>query len=146
MGESIAALREKFHVDQNLIIRFDNWTWSVRPTHCTLGAGILSLNRECTSFGSVTHDEATELADITREIEQRLKAAFNPQKMNYIMLMMVDPQLHFHVIPRYDQSRTFGGHNWSDNGWPALPALAEGSEWSGSDVLQEIKLKLKTTG
>ena len=41
------------------------------------------------------------------------------------MLMMVDPDVHFHVIPRYEGARDWDGLSFRDAGWPALPALAE---------------------
>src|SRR3546814_15372281 len=45
-------------------------------------------------------------------------------KINYLMLMMVDPDVHFHVIPRYQGERRFEGIAFPDAGWPAAPDLA----------------------
>ena len=53
--------------------------------------------------------------------------------MNYMMLMMVDPDVHYHVLPRYGAPRRFeeaqnaalSALEFVDVGWPALPALAE---------------------
>ena len=39
------------------------------------------------------------------------------------MLMMVDPHVHFHVIPRYEGSRTAAGLTIADAGWPGQPDL-----------------------
>ena len=39
------------------------------------------------------------------------------------MLMMVDPDVHFHVIPRYGEMRDFDGVTFVDRGWPAQPDL-----------------------
>jgi diadenosine tetraphosphate (Ap4A) HIT family hydrolase len=39
-------------------------------------------------------------------------------------LMMVDPHVHFHVLPRYAEARTFEGIEYPDKGWPGLPDLA----------------------
>jgi diadenosine tetraphosphate (Ap4A) HIT family hydrolase len=39
------------------------------------------------------------------------------------MLMMVDPNVHFHVIPRYAGSRSLGGIAFADSGWPGPPDL-----------------------
>jgi len=36
---------------------------------------------------------------------------------------MVDPNVHFHVIPRYDGSRSFAGMDVADAGWPGPPDL-----------------------
>jgi diadenosine tetraphosphate (Ap4A) HIT family hydrolase len=48
------------------------------------------------------------------------------ERINYLMLMMVDPHVHYHVIPRYSTSRTFNGVEFVDAGWPALPQLGGG--------------------
>jgi diadenosine tetraphosphate (Ap4A) HIT family hydrolase len=40
------------------------------------------------------------------------------------MLMMVDPDVHFHVIPRYGADQEFDGLVYPDTGWPGPPVLA----------------------
>ena len=47
------------------------------------------------------------------------------EKINYLMLMMVDPDVHFHVFPRYAGQREHGGVAFPDAGWPGPPALAQ---------------------
>jgi diadenosine tetraphosphate (Ap4A) HIT family hydrolase len=39
------------------------------------------------------------------------------------MLMMVDPNVHFHVIPRYSEPRSWGGIDFPDAGWPGPPRV-----------------------
>ncbi|RPI47403.1 MAG: HIT family protein, partial [Betaproteobacteria bacterium] len=34
-----------------------------------------------------------------------------------------DPDVHFHVIPRYSGARNFMGMAYQDAGWPGPPAL-----------------------
>ena len=41
------------------------------------------------------------------------------------MLMMVDPNVHFHVFPRYETERSACGLTIADGGWPGPPKLAE---------------------
>jgi diadenosine tetraphosphate (Ap4A) HIT family hydrolase len=36
---------------------------------------------------------------------------------------MVDPDVHFHVIPRYSDQREFAGAAFPDTGWPGPPKL-----------------------
>jgi len=43
--------------------------------------------------------------------------------INYLMLMMVDPDVHFHVIPRYASVRQHAGVQYADAGWPGPPQL-----------------------
>ena len=40
------------------------------------------------------------------------------------MLMMVDPHVHFHVIPRYASQRDFLGLSFVDQDWPKPPDLS----------------------
>ena len=52
-----------------------------------------------------------------------LSAFVRYDKINYLMLMMVDPDVHFHVLPRYSGTRTLLGVTYPDAGWPGPPAL-----------------------
>lgn len=143
MSSNLKEFTAKFRTEELSILKLNYWTWSVRPVHATLGAGILSLNRFCTNFGDISEEEGRELALITKEIEQRLKNSFSPSKFNYIMLMMVDNHLHFHVIPRYDRIISFNGIEWKDNGWPALPQLSDGADLDNNPILSLIKDELQ---
>lgn len=48
--------------------------------------------------------------------------------INYLMLMIVDRLVHFHVLPRYREVRTLAGIDFEDAGWPAAPDLKAVSE------------------
>ena len=56
-------------------------------------------------------------------VSYALKSFVDYAKINYLMLMMVDPHVHFHVIPRYEGKREFEGLQFPDAGWPKLPDL-----------------------
>lgn len=123
--EVFGGFRAKFRVDELLVVRNEAWSWSVRPGQVTLGSGILSLNRYAACFSEVTAAEMAALAGIVGSLERALRSAFDYQAINYLMLMMVDHHVHFHVIPRYAGARRFAGLDWADRGWPAQPVLAE---------------------
>jgi len=57
-------------------------------------------------------------------IETMLAKVVAYEKLNYLMLMMVDPDVHFHVIPRYSSERVHEGTTFPDAGWPGPPNLA----------------------
>lgn len=126
----------KFKLADLTVKRFENWTWSLRPTQCTLGASVLSLNRPAEAWGDLTTAENAELAVVVAEIERRLKACFSYDKINYLMLMMVDPHVHFHVVPRYSASKVALGTEWKDANWPKPPDLAVGA--SDADTLSQV--------
>jgi len=56
-------------------------------------------------------------------IEAMLRRLVSYEKINYLMLMMVDRDVHFHVIPRYAGERVHEGVSFPDAGWPAAPNL-----------------------
>ena len=139
----LSDFRSKFLVDAILIEKTDSWSWSVRPNQPTLGAGILSLNRHALHFSDVTPQEMAELAELIKPLETAVQPAFNHNIMNYLMLMMVDHHVHFHVIPRYDGVRQFAGLEWIDNGWPALPVMGDSQHKNQEGVLTQIQDALK---
>lgn len=143
MTSTFTEFTDKFRVGELAVLRTDHWTWSVRPVQATVGAGILSLNRFATSLGEMTVEEAADLAAIAPRIEASLRAFSQPDKMNYLALMMVDAHVHFHVIPRYAGTRDLVGHEWADSGWPALPALGDNADQSTPEKLAAIRLALR---
>lgn len=116
--------KNKFKIEELLILETEHWIWSLRPVQATLGAGILSLKRECTALSELNQEEFSDLNNIIKGIEITLKKAFNYDIMNYLMLMMVDKQVHYHVIPRYERTIDLAGTSWIDSGWPGVPNLA----------------------
>lgn len=144
MSSNLAEFNAKFRVEELEIARSEHWIWSVRPVHSTLGAGVLSLKRFCESMSDASPEEVADLATITKLLEGRLAGAFAPDKMNYLMLMMVDAHLHFHVLPRYSRSVEFEGVNWTDGGWPALPEIGANAALASHDVLFEVREALRT--
>lgn len=125
MTTTLGEFHEKFRVRELEIARSEHWTWSLRPVQSTLGAGILSLNRFSTSFGDLSRPEAGDLADITPKLEAALRGFSAPGRMNYLMLMMVDAHVHFHVLPRYGNVRLQAGQEWTDPAWPGPPVLGD---------------------
>ena len=97
----------KFRLLDFEIKKVGSWIISLRPQQPTLGACVITLNRECEKLSSLTEKEGLELSLTFKEVERILAATFKPDKINYLALMMVDNQVHFHVIPRYEKKRSF---------------------------------------
>ncbi len=142
MTTTLAEFQAKFRVAELEVVRTPHWTWSLRPVQSTLGAGVLSLNRFAASLAEMTVEEAAGLADIVPTIEHSLSGFSSPDRLNYLMLMMVDAHLHFHVLPRYAQPRTRLNHDWIDSGWPGAPSLTDNAEREQS-VLTPIRDELR---
>lgn len=127
----------KFRIKELFIYETEYWVWSLRPVQATLGAGVLSLKRECPVFSELNQEEFSDLNNIIKVIENTLKKVFNYDIMNYLMLMMVDKQVHYHVIPRYESTIDFTGTSWEDSGWPGVLNLA--GEETEMVALEDIK-------
>jgi diadenosine tetraphosphate (Ap4A) HIT family hydrolase len=115
---------EKFGFPATLIQEFEHWVLLLRPAQPTLGSLVLAARSDAMAFGDLPAAAHAELAEATRAIEAMLKAAVNYDRINYLMLMMVDPHVHFHVIPRMESPRGWDGIEFADSGWPGPPALA----------------------
>src|SRR5215212_2779393 len=120
------AFNGKFRLEELEVRRYAHWTWSVRPAQGTLGASVISLNRPAVAWSEVDAGENAGLSQAVTDIEAVLRRQFAYDKINYLMLMMVDEHVHFHVFPRYAGERAFGGRSWIDLTWPKPPDLQGG--------------------
>ena len=99
------------------------WTVLLRPKQPTLGSLVLVCREPAKAFSDVSAAAFAELQGVVQRVEKTLREVSAYERINYLMLMMVDPDVHFHVIPRYNGSRSFAGVEYRDAGWPAVPAL-----------------------
>lgn len=121
MNDTIA----KFGHPATLIAEYAHWVVLLRPAQPTLGALVLAAKSDATAFGDLPAEAHAELKIATAAIEAALGEAVGYAKINYLMLMMVDPHVHFHVLPRYDGERSGAGLTVADAGWPGQPDLGQ---------------------
>jgi diadenosine tetraphosphate (Ap4A) HIT family hydrolase len=114
---------EKFGFPTTLLKEFEHWVVLLRPAQVTLGSLVLAAKSEVSAYSKLPRDAFDEQADAVAAIEQALARFVAYERINYLMLMMVDPNVHFHVIPRYSQRRTWNGVDFPDQGWPGPPKL-----------------------
>jgi len=117
------ATIETFGYPETLIADYVHWVVLLRPQQVTLGSLILACKEPTTAFSEIGSGAFEELGRAVDDIETCLRDAFAYDKINYLMLMMVDPHVHFHVLPRYSEPRSFAGMAFGDAGWPAAPDL-----------------------
>jgi len=117
------ATMRKFGAPQTIIRSYCYWSVLLRPAQVTLGALVLAAHEPAKAFPELSAASFGELHEVIRHIETALSRAFHYDKINYLMLMMVDPDVHFHVLPRYAQPQSFAGLEFTDAGWPAVPNL-----------------------
>ena len=114
-----------FGYPDTLIREYTHWTVLLRRQQVTLGSLVLCAQSDSTAFAELPAGAFEELGSVVRDIERVLQAAFQYEKINYLMLMMVDPHVHFHVFPRYAAQRSACGITVADAGWPRAPKLEE---------------------
>ena len=113
----------KFGYPDTIIKSYDHWSVLLRPQQVTLGSLILGAHSNAESFGELSTQTMAELSTVIKNIEQTLSNCFDYDKLNYLMLMMVDPHVHFHVLPRYSNYREFRTLKAEDSAWPGPPDL-----------------------
>ena len=118
------ATIRKFGYPTSLLREYRSWVVLLRPAQPTLGSLVLACKEDVNSLGAVSSPAYAELAITIVGLEGALQRAFQFDKINYLALMMVDPHVHFHVIPRYAQARDFRGVRCEDVAWPKPPDLS----------------------
>ncbi|WP_372716736.1 HIT family protein [Immundisolibacter sp.] len=136
------ATAVKFGDPETRIAHRGAWTVLLRPRQVTLGALVLVCEEPVATFGQVSAQAFADLRGVTQGIERMLQRAFTYDKINYLMLMMVDPDVHFHVLPRYAQARQFAGLTFTDPGWPN-PADLAGDHPLGGEVRANLVSHLR---
>ena len=114
---------ERFGYPSTLLKEFEHWLVLLRPSQVTLGSLVLAAKSDVTAFADLPRAAFAEQADVVAAIERALALFPGYERINYLMLMMVDPNVHFHVIPRYSTPRSWNDISFGDEGWSGPPRL-----------------------
>ena len=121
----------KFGFPDTVVAETGCWLVLVRPQQPALGSLVLVCKEPIKAFADASPQAFAELKGVITAIEATLTAFTAYQRINYLMLMMVAPDVHFPVIPRHETTRTFGGQTFTDAGWPGPPALGQAVAMEG---------------
>jgi diadenosine tetraphosphate (Ap4A) HIT family hydrolase len=124
----------KFGFPATLVREYEHWVVLVRPAQVTLGSLILAAKSDATAYRDLPLAAFTEQAAVIAAIENGLAGFCRYERINYLMLMMVDPHVHFHVIPRYSGTREWHGLDLADQGWPGAPDLKSVTQLSSQQI------------
>lgn len=114
---------QKFDYPGQLLKEYEHWVVLLRPVQLTLGCVIIAAKSDVTSLGALQPAEMAELPRVIGEFEALMRDGFGAEKFNYLALMMVDPNPHFHAIPRYKGPVAYGGQTFEDSLFPKAPQL-----------------------
>jgi diadenosine tetraphosphate (Ap4A) HIT family hydrolase len=117
------ATARKFGYPATLIAEEGPWLVLLRPKQPTLGALVLVCREPATAFSELSAAAFAALKPAVAGIERTLQRFIAYERINYLMLMMVDPDVHYHVLPRYPGERHFEALTVPDAGWPGPPRL-----------------------
>jgi diadenosine tetraphosphate (Ap4A) HIT family hydrolase len=136
------ATLKAFGYPDTVIHEYENWVVLLRPAQVTVGSLVIVHKSEAEAYSELDAASFQEYGTVVKDVDAALKSCFSHDKMNYLMLMMVDPHVHYHVIPRYSAARDFLGHVYEDTGWPALPDLGNAhvvNDQERDALIQQIK-------
>lgn len=132
--------KSKFLYDNSILKEYKYWAALLRIQQITIGSMILVSTTGARHLGELSHEAWAEFAEVSKNVERWTVEAFGAEKFNYLALMMKDPEVHFHFVPRYSLPVTINGHTYQDPDWPfATKKIAMELE---VEELQRIKSKL----
>ena len=137
MNETI----KKFGYPATLIKEFEHWLILLRPAQPTLGSLVLAAKSDATAYSDLPRAAFAEQAEAVAAVERSLGNFCAYERINYLLLMMVDPHVHFHVIPRYSGPREWNGIEFADAGWPGPPQLGNAFQLSFEQI-ESLEIEL----
>ena len=116
---------EKFGYPDTLVHDYADWVVLLRGDQITLGSLVVAEKSDATSLSAVKPHALAALASVAGDVETAFARTFKPDRFNYLLFMMVDPNVHFHVLPRYSGARECAGITFEDRAWPTAPRVDE---------------------
>ena len=113
----------KFGDPHSRVAQSERWTVLLRPKQPTLGSLVVVCREPVHAFADISVEGFAELRGVVRRVEAMLHEVVAYERINWLMLMMVDPDVHWHVVPRHAGVRRVAGAELADAGWPGPPAL-----------------------
>lgn len=119
----LAEFRSTFRLDDLTLVADQHWVLSVRPAQLTLGAMVVSAAGGEQRFAQLGSEQGRGLTEILGGAERLALEVYGAVRINVVALMMKDPVVHFHVLPRYDRAVERHGVTWGDGDWPGPPTF-----------------------
>ena len=96
------------------------WDVFLTEDQTYFGRLVVVLKRPCEALSSLENEEHLEFLELVKKIESFYKKKYKATMFNYSCLMndaykdKTNPQLHFHVRPRYSKEIMFCGEKFFD--------------------------------
>jgi diadenosine tetraphosphate (Ap4A) HIT family hydrolase len=109
---------KRFGYPNSTVKEFEHWVVLIRPVQTTPLSCVIASRAEVTSLGSLCAAAGAELPKVISSFESTVSRLAPAARFNYLALMMVDPNPHFHAIPRYAAPLILHGRSYSDMAYP----------------------------
>lgn len=116
---------KNFKYLDNRVAEYAHWFVILRPQQVTFGSIVIASKANAISMADLDVAAFTELKKVFFDFECTLRREFNAVKFNYFALMMVDPNPHFHAIPRYSSDVKFNKEVFVDLKYPKAADISE---------------------
>lgn len=117
------ATLQRFGHPGSTVHEYRHWVVMIRPVQPTLGCTVIAAKSDGKSLGALSARAAAELPGVIRDFEVAILRIAPACRFNYLALMMVDPNPHFHAIPRYAEPVPACDTVFSDEAFPQPPDL-----------------------
>lgn len=131
-----------------LITEKSYWNIHLAPSQRYLGTCVIVIKRQCNNLSELRSEEWAEFSVIVQEMENTLNRLFKPTLFNWscfknaaFRVKNPNPQVHWHLIPRYKDLTVFEGVKFEDLdfGYIPQPISREISE----NVMENMRIKIK---
>lgn len=123
---------QSFQYPDTTVADYEHWVVMVRPVQPTFASAVIAARSNVRSLADLTHDEAGQLPAVIDDYEALVQTFGQVRRVNYLALMMVDPNPHFHAIPRYEESVSWSGIDFPDRTFPKPPDMMSGVALDGA--------------
>ncbi|MCK9150342.1 HIT family protein [Methanobacterium alcaliphilum] len=110
------------------IYEFDKWILYLAPSQRYFGTCVLALKRQCRDLMDLNQSEWLEFGEIVKLLEESLTSLFQPDLFNWSCFKNSafrsdnpEPEIHWHLMPRYKNPVTFNGTIFEDPDFGYIP-------------------------
>jgi diadenosine tetraphosphate (Ap4A) HIT family hydrolase len=132
-----------------IIAERDYWNIFLAPSQRYLGTCVIAIRRHRSNLSELEDVEWKEFSTIVREMEYILDEIFKPTLFNWSCFKnstyrgdKPDPEVHWHLIPRYDHEVEFQGIKFEDQDFGFIPQPVKRK--ISEDVMKCMINKIKT--
>lgn len=123
LEQDLQTFRAKFQLEELTLAERGGWVLSLRPEQLTLGSMVLSVASGTQDMARLTPEEGAGMAAGFGLAERLARNRLGAVRINALCLMMQDPVVHFHILPRYAAPIDRHGITWQDGDWPGPPMI-----------------------